>query len=175
VAAAADPTGPMTRPPGLRAAVRRRGWLLPYVTVPVVMIADVLLGPTVNLAAFLVLAPVLASRLLGRTHVALSGLAALSGGMVLGFWNTVNGFGPWSIQQSLRLFLIAIGTLFALITQDAYRREQSALTRSVNTIALAGSLLAGVEPEEASSCSPTRPGRSTPLTSPPCTGSPTAA
>src|SRR3954467_13628776 len=63
VAAAADPTGPMTRPPGLRAAVRRRGWLLPYVTVPVVMIADVLLGPTVNLAAFLVLAPVLASRL----------------------------------------------------------------------------------------------------------------
>ena len=147
--ASGDPSGPPEQPPGPMALIRRRGWLLPYVTVPVVMTADVLLGRAVNLAAFLVLAPVLASRLLGRTHVALSGLAALSGGMVLGFWNSVNDSSPWTLQHMLRLFLIALGTLIALITQGAYRREQSALTRSGNTISLAGSLLAGVEPEEA--------------------------
>ena len=147
--AESDPAGLPAQPPERATAWRRRGWLLPYVTVAGVVTADVLLGREVNLAAFLVLAPVLASRLLGRTHVALSGLAALSGGMVLGFLNSVNGSGPWTLQQLLRLFLILIGTMFALMTQGAYRREQSALTRAGNTISLAGSLLAGVEPEEA--------------------------
>jgi len=137
------------QPPAGQDGSGGRGWLLPYAAVVAVVLADVMLGREFNLAAFLVLAPVLASRLLGRTHVALSGVAALSAGIVLGFLNTVNGQTPFPPEQVLRLGLILLGTLFALISQEAYQREQSALTRARNTISLASSLVAGVEPEEA--------------------------
>jgi hypothetical protein len=127
----------------------RVGWLLPYATVAAVVVADAIVGHEVNLTPFLVLAPVLASRLLGRTHVALAGVAALSAGILLGFLDSVNVAGAFTPQQVLGLVLIVLGTLIALITQGAYEREQSTLARARNTISLASSLVAGVEPQEA--------------------------
>jgi hypothetical protein len=124
--------------------LRRRGWLLPYATLAVVVWADLWFGPTVALVSFLVLAPMLASRLVGRTHVAVCGLAALVVGVVLGEANDGS-----TKQLAVNIVLIAFGTLIALISQGAYRREQSALSSAGDTIDLASSLLAGVQPEEA--------------------------
>ncbi len=124
-----------------------RGWevFLPYLTIALVVLSDVLFGPGTNMGSYLVLAPLLASRLLDRRHVAMSGSAALLAEIGLGVYNGDTG----DIQQVIRLTLIALGTLIALINQGVYQRERSALSRADSTIALAGSLLAGVEPEEA--------------------------
>lgn len=123
---------------------RRRGWLVPYLTLAIVVWVDVWLGRTVSLVGFLVLAPMLASRLVGRTHVAACGAAAFVVGVLLSEQNLGS-----ARQTVTQIVLIALGTLIALISQGAYRREQSALTRAGDTIDLAGSLLAGVQPEEA--------------------------
>jgi len=133
---------------GLRARfgwLPHAGWLLPYATIVIVVVLDVRLSQPVTLVPFLVLAPVLASRLLGRAHVAASGLAALLAGFLLGVLHDV----ATESQQLVRLVLVALGTLFGLVTQGAWARERSALQRAGSTISLASSLLAGVEPEEA--------------------------
>jgi len=141
----APPAAPQAR---LGAAVRTmtRGWALPYLVVLVVAAADLVVGGDLSMVAFLVLGPLLASRLsTDRRQVLAAGTVAFVAGVLLGEFNRDLTTG----QQALRLLLIGVGTLIALINQGALRREQSALERAADTVALAASLVAGVEPEEA--------------------------
>jgi len=135
-------------PARLGAAMRAltRGWLLPYLVIVVVTAADLVAGGNLSTVPFLVLSPLLASRLsTDRRQVLAAGVAALGAGVVLGELNHELA----SAQQIARLVLIVVGTLVALINQGAVRREQSALERSVDTITMAALLVAGVEPQEA--------------------------
>lgn len=123
-----------------------RTWLLPYVLIVAVVASDLLLPRTLSTGGFLVLAPLLAGRVTtGRAQVFATGLIALVVGFVLG--GTLHEIG--SSQLVLRLLLIALGTLFALLNQGAYRRERSAVGRAADTITLAASLAVGLEPEQA--------------------------
>jgi hypothetical protein len=135
-------------PARLGAAVRAltRGWPLPYLVIALVAATDLLIGGNLSTVSFLVLGPLLASRLsTDRRQVVAAGAAALVVGVLLGEFNDELTGG----QQALRLLLVVVGTLIALINQGVLRREQSALERSADTIGLATSLVAGVEPEEA--------------------------
>jgi len=132
----------------LGAAVRAvtRGWPLPYLVVVAVVGADLAIGGNLSAVSFLVLSPLLASRLSpDRRQVVAAGVAALGAGILLGELNHELTGG----QQVLRLLLIVVGTLIALINQGVMRREQSALERSVDTITMAALLVTGVEPDEA--------------------------
>lgn len=130
--------------PRLLDTLRRRSWLVPYAILVVVAVADLATGTSIPIVSFLVLAPILASRLVGREHVAACGVAAFVVGFVLSLYG---GLATGHIVALM--VLVALATMFALISQGAYRREQSALSRARDTIDLAGSLLAGVQPEEA--------------------------
>jgi serine phosphatase RsbU (regulator of sigma subunit) len=121
------------------------GWLLPYVVIAVVVAADLAVGE-LSTAAFLVLAPLAASRVSSdRRQVLAAGLVALVAAMLL----VDQDQRLLSGQRLLRLALIAVGTLIALVNWGVRQREQSALERSADTVKLAVSLVAGVEPEEA--------------------------
>src|SRR6266536_4667573 len=102
-----------------------RGWMLPYLLIAAVVVSDLLLPRSLSTGEFLVLAPLLAGRVTtGRDQVFAAGLIALLVGFVLGRY-------PHEIQTSqmvLRLILIALGTMFALLNQGAYRRVRSART-----------------------------------------------
>jgi Stage II sporulation protein E (SpoIIE) len=123
-----------------------RGWMLPYLLIAAVVVSDLLLPRSLSTGEFLVLAPLLAGRVTtGRDQVFAAGLIALLVGFVLGRY-------PHEIQTSqmvLRLILIALGTMFALLNQGAYRRERSAFGRAADTITLAAALAAGLETEQA--------------------------
>jgi hypothetical protein len=123
-----------------------RTWILPYVLIATIVVADLLLPPSLSVGGFLVLAPLLAGRLTtGRDQVYLSGVVALAVGFVLGMY-----LHPIDASQLvLREILIVLGTMFALLNQGAYRRELSAFGRAAETITLAASLAAGVEPDQA--------------------------
>jgi serine phosphatase RsbU (regulator of sigma subunit) len=122
-----------------------RGWLLPYAVVVAVLAIDLTVG-RLSTAGFLVLAPLLASRLSSdRGQVVAAGLVALATGVLLG----VHAGGLTTAEWVLRLALIAVGTGIALVNWGVRQREQSALERSADTVKLAVSLGAGVEPEEA--------------------------
>ncbi len=123
-----------------------RTWLLPYLLIAAVAVADLLLPRSLSTGAFLVLAPLLAGRLsTGRDHVFGTGLAALVVGFAFGrYLHRID-----DSQLGLQLVLIALGTLFALLNQGAYRRERSAFGRAADTVTIAASLAAGVEPEQA--------------------------
>jgi serine phosphatase RsbU (regulator of sigma subunit) len=136
------------QPARLAGAVRTltRGWLLPYLVVLAVVAADLAVGGDLSLVAFLVLSPLLASRLsTDRRQVLSAGVAALGAAVVLGELNHELATG----QQLARLLLVVVGTLVALINQGVVRREQSALERAADTITMAALLAAGVEPDEA--------------------------
>jgi hypothetical protein len=130
---------------GTRMVAATRGWLLPYLVIAVVSLAE-LLADGVVLGGFLVLAPLLASRLSSRrSQVIAVGLVTLVAAGALGIL-TGKLVGD---QLFIRLLLIALATLFALVNWGAAQREQSALERAADTIRMAGSLAAGLEPEEA--------------------------
>src|SRR6266699_210697 len=122
------------------------GWMLPYLLIAAVVVSDLLLPRSLSTGEYLVLAPLLAGRVTtGRDQVFAAGLIALLVGFVLGRY-------PHEIQTSqmvLRLILIALGTMFALLNQGAYRRERSAFGRAADTITLAAALAAGLETEQA--------------------------
>ena len=121
------------------------GWLLPYAVIAAVVVADLAVG-ALSTAPFLVLAPLVASRLsTDRRQVLAAGLVALAAAMLL----VDQDHRLLSGQRLLRLALIAVGTLIALVNWGVRQREQSALERSADTVKLAVSLVAGVEPEEA--------------------------
>jgi serine phosphatase RsbU (regulator of sigma subunit) len=121
------------------------GWLLPYAVVAAVLVVDLLVG-RLSTANFLVLAPLLASRLSpDRRQVVAAGVVALATGVLL----AARAHGLASGQWLLRLALVAVGTLIGLVNWGVHQREQSALERSADTVKLAVSLVAGVEPEEA--------------------------
>ena len=123
-----------------------RTWILPYVLIAGIVVSDLLLPPSQSVGAFLVLAPLLAGRLTtGRDQVYISGVVALVFGFLLGMY--LHEIDP--SQLILREILIALGTMFALLNQGAYRRELSAFGRAAETITLAASLAAGVEPDQA--------------------------
>src|SRR4029453_3359690 len=95
---------------------------------------------------FLVLAPLLASRMsTRRSQVIACGLVTLAVATVLGFYTSSMA----GSQLFIRPLLISLATLFALVNWGAAQREQSALERAADTIRMAGSLAAGLEPEEA--------------------------
>ncbi len=122
-----------------------RGWLLPYAVVAAVVAIDLAVG-RLTTAAFLVLAPLLASRLSSdRRQVVAAGLVALATGILLGAHAGALTTGEWE----LRLALIVVGTGIALVNWGVSQREQSALERTADTVKLAVALGAGVEPEEA--------------------------
>lgn len=123
----------------------RRGWVLPYATVLAVAVSEGLGAPT-NIGSFFALAPLLASRLLGRLQVALSGIAAFVVEMFL-FLSRARAEDRH--EDSLILALIVVATLIAMITQEVHARDTSTLGRASGTVRLATSLLAGVDPEEA--------------------------
>ncbi|HEV2825105.1 MAG TPA: hypothetical protein VG035_07855, partial [Actinomycetota bacterium] len=130
---------------GTRVVAATRGWLLPYLLMAVVSLVE-LLASGVIVGGFLVLAPLLDSRLsTRRSQVIAVGLVTLAVACALGIWTgkLVGG------QLFIRLLLIALATLFALVNWGASQREQSALERAADTIRMAGSLAAGLEPEEA--------------------------
>jgi hypothetical protein len=123
-----------------------RGWMLPYLVIVVVVVSDLLLPGTLSVGEFLVLAPLLAGRTTtGRDQVIAVGLIALLVGFALGRYPNEIA----TSQMVLRLLLIALGTLFALLNQGAYRRERSAFGRAADTITLAAALAAGLETEQA--------------------------
>jgi hypothetical protein len=134
---------PMTA--GTRVVAATRGWLLPYLLIVVVSVVE-LLARELIVGGFLVLAPLLASRLsTRRSQVIACGLVTLAVAASLGLvtGKLVGG------QLFIRLLLISLATLFALVNWGASQREQSALELAADTIRLAGSLAAGLEPEEA--------------------------
>jgi hypothetical protein len=129
---------------GTRVVAATRGWLLPYLLIAVVAAVELLVSGIV-LGGFLVLAPLLASRLsTRRTQVIAVGVVTLvtAGGLGVYTGKLTGG------QLGIRMALIALATLFALVNWGAAQREQSALERAADTIRMAGSL-AGLEPEEA--------------------------
>jgi Stage II sporulation protein E (SpoIIE) len=130
---------------GTRMVAATRGWLLPYLLIAVVAAVE-LLASHLIVGGFLVLAPLLASRLsTHRTQVMAVGLVTLAVAAALGIYTgkLVGG------QLGIRLLLIVLATLFALVNWGASQREQSALERAADTIRMAGALAAGLEPEEA--------------------------
>jgi Stage II sporulation protein E (SpoIIE) len=136
------------RPVGLgtRMVAATRGWLLPYLVIALVCLIELLIGRRVTVGGFLVLAPLLASRLSNRrSQVIAVGLATLVAATALGRYTDELA----ASQLFIRLLLIALATLFALVNWGASQREQSALERAADTIRMAGSLAAGLEPEEA--------------------------
>src|SRR5215211_4558703 len=129
---------------GTRVVAATRGWLLPYLLIAVVCMVELLVRGVV-LGGFLVLAPLLASRLsTRRTQVIAVGVVTLATAAALGVYTGKLTGG----QLAIRIVLIALATLFALVNWGAAQREQSALERAADTIRMAGSL-AGLEPEEA--------------------------
>jgi hypothetical protein len=123
-----------------------RAWMLPYLLIVAVVIADLLLPAALTAGSFLVLAPLLAGRIsTGRDQVLAAGLIAVLAGFLLGQYLHPIG----ESQLVLRLVLIAVGTMFALLNQGAYRRERSAFGRAADTITLAAGLAAGLETEQA--------------------------
>ena len=130
---------------GTRMVAATRGWLLPYLLILVVSVVELLAGDLV-VGGFLVLAPLLASRLSSRrSQVIAVGLVTLVAAVALGLYAS-NLTGS---QLTIRLVLIVLATLFALVNWGAAQREQSALERAADTIRMAGSLAAGLEPEQA--------------------------
>jgi serine phosphatase RsbU (regulator of sigma subunit) len=122
-----------------------RGTLLPYAVIAVVVVTDLMAGE-LSTSFFLVLAPLVASRLSSdRRQVLAAGLVALAAALLL----LDQGERLLDGQRLLRLALIAVGTLIALVNWGERQREQSALERSADTVKLAVSLVAGVKPEEA--------------------------
>ncbi|MFL6295326.1 MAG: PP2C family protein-serine/threonine phosphatase [Actinomycetes bacterium] len=131
---------------GTRVVAATRGWLLPYLVIAVVSVVELLLPTRVVVGGFLVLAPLLASRLsTRRSQVIAVGLVTMATATALGLYTDklVGG------QLFIRLVLIALATLFALVNWGFSQREQSALERAADTIRMAGSLASGLEPEEA--------------------------
>jgi hypothetical protein len=130
---------------GTRVVAATRGWLLPYLLIALVAALELLTGRRVIVGGFLVLAPLLASRVSTRRgQVIAVGLVTLVVATVLGLYTAM------AVSQLLiRLVLISLATLFALVNWGAAQREQSALERAADTIRMAGSLAAGLEPEEA--------------------------
>jgi Stage II sporulation protein E (SpoIIE) len=118
----------------------------PYLLIAIVVLSDWLAPRDLSTGAFLVLAPLLAGRLsTGRDQVLVAGLAALGVGLV-------SGLQLHKIpeeQLGARLLLVTLGTMLALLNQGAFRRERSAFGRAADTITIAASLAAGVEPEQA--------------------------
>jgi hypothetical protein len=130
---------------GTRLVAASRGWLLPYLLIAVVAVVE-LASSQLIVGAFVVLAPLLASRLsTRRSQVVAVGLASLAVATLTGLY-TGKLVG---VQLLIRLLLIALATLLALVNWGASQREQSALERAADTIRMAGSLAAGLEPEEA--------------------------
>ncbi len=123
-----------------------RTWILPYVLIAGIVVTDLLLPSWLSVGGFLVLAPLLAGRLTtGRDQVYISGVVALAVAFALGMY--LHRIDP--SQLVLREILIALGTMFALLNQGAYRRELSAFGRAAQTITVAASLAEGVEPDQA--------------------------
>src|SRR4030095_4631604 len=130
---------------GTRVVAATRGWLLPYLLIAVVSVCELLLPVRVIVGGFLVLAPLLASRVsTRRSQVVAVGLVTMVTAAALGLYTDklVGG------QLFIRLLLIALATLFALVNWGASQREQSALERAADTIRMAGSLAAGLAPQE---------------------------
>ncbi len=118
----------------------------PYLLIAAVAVIDWLTPREVSTGAFLVLAPLLAGWLsTGRDQVLAAGLAALVMGLAAGLQLDKISDG----QLGVRLVLISLGTWLALLNQGAYRRERSAFGRAADTITIASSLAAGIEPEQA--------------------------
>jgi hypothetical protein len=112
---------------GTRVVAATRGWLLPYLLIAVVSALELLSGRRVTVGGFLVLAPLLASRLSTRRgQVIAVGLVSLVVATALGLYTSPLGGG----QLFVRLLLIALATLFALVNWGAAQREQSALERA---------------------------------------------
>jgi hypothetical protein len=131
---------------GTRVVAATRGWLLPYLLIAVIAAVELLSPSSLIVGGFLVLAPLLASRVsTRRTQVIAVGLVTLVVAGALGIYasNLAGG------QLFIRLLLIFLATLFALVNWGAAQREQSALERAADTIRMAGSLAAGLEPAEA--------------------------
>src|SRR4029453_13069050 len=119
-----------------------RGWLLPYLLILVVAVVELLAGDLV-VGGFLVLAPLLASRLSRRRRQVIpAGLATLPVAAALGLYaSDLTGS-----QLTIRLVLIVLATLFALVNWGAARREQSALERAADTIRMGGAVADGLGP-----------------------------
>ena len=131
---------------GTRVVAATRGWLLPYLVIAVVSVVELLLPTRVVVGGFLVLAPLLASRLsTRRSQVIAVGLVTLVAATALGLYTSSMA----GSQLFIRLLLIALATLFALVNWGAAQREQSALEQAADTIRMAGALAAGLEPEQA--------------------------
>jgi hypothetical protein len=131
---------------GTRVVAATRGWLLPYLLIAVIAAIELLSPSSLIVGGFLVLAPLLASRVsTRRTQVIAVGLVTLVVAGALGIYASPLAGG----QLFIRLLLIFLATLFALVNWGAAQREQSALERAADTIRMAGSLAAGLEPAEA--------------------------
>jgi hypothetical protein len=131
---------------GTRVVAATRGWLLPYLVIAVIVTVELFVASHLIVGGFLVLAPLLASRLsTRRSQVIAVGLVTLAAAAMLGI-HTGKLVGS---QLGIRLVVITLATLFALVNWGASQREQSALERAADTIRMAGSLAAGLEPEEA--------------------------
>jgi Stage II sporulation protein E (SpoIIE) len=131
---------------GTRVVAATRGWLLPYLLIAVVVVVELLIASSLIIGGFLVLAPLLASRLsTRRSQVIAVGVVTIAASAFLGLYTGTLVGG----QLAIRLVVLAIATLFALVNWGASQREQSALERAADTIRMAASLAAGLEPKEA--------------------------
>ena len=139
---------------GTRAAAASRGWLLPYLLIAVISVVE-LVAMNVIVGGFLVLAPLLASRLSNRrSQVIAVGVVTLATGRPRDLHRKLTGD-----QLAVRLALITLATLFALVNWGASQREQSALERAADTIRMAGRWPPASSRRRPTTCSPGRPGR----------------
>ena len=137
-------TGRLRR--ALPRAAALRAWLPPYLLIAVVAVGDLLLPKRLSVGAFLVLAPLLASRLeRGWGGVVASGAVALAVAALLGVLHHPGQGG----QLGLRLLLLAGAIPTALLNRGAQRRERSALGRAADAVTIAASLAAGLETGQA--------------------------
>jgi hypothetical protein len=131
---------------GTRVVAATRGWLLPYLLIAVVVAVELLVASDLIIGGFLLLAPLLASRLsTSRGQIIAVGVTTLAAAIGLGVHTGKLVGSPLAI----RLAVIVLATLFALVNWGVSQREQSALERAADTIKMAGSLAAGLEPEAA--------------------------
>ena len=100
---------------GTRVVAATRGWLLPYLVIAIIVVVE-LFASHLIVGGFLVLAPLLASRLSTRRgQVIAVGLVTLAAAAGLGVYSgkLVGG------QLGIRMVVITLATLFALVNWGA--------------------------------------------------------
>ena len=147
---------------GTRAAAASRGWLLPYLLIAVISVVE-LLAMNVIVGGFLVLAPLLASRLSNRrSQVIAVGVVTLAAAAALGiFTRKLTGD-----QLAIRLALITLATCSPWSTGAPPSASSRPWSGPPTPSGWPGRWPPASSRRRPTTCSPGRPGRCTRPTRP---------